>query len=305
MARRSAGGAFGAPEDIVPWRAYAAYGDVQVGMAADGETLVVSARADGHAGPAYTARFGRPGTPLGAPQRLAFGGLLGMGPDGRALVVKANGGGVTVLERPPGSAGFTAPQVLNDTGGPIDPAVAFGADGRTVVAWHEPYDGTVGAAVREPGATGFGAPIVVVPAPRNGSGFGFSLSEGGPEELPNLQAAIASDGRVRLAWPRKGGGVATATLAGAAVVERQMLGGRLRGAEGLSLLTLADGRGALAWTNHDDTSEDSPARQHYAVEGAADAPAPVTPRSHRRHAAPDRAAARRPARAAGPLQRGL
>ena len=123
------------------------------------------------------------------------------------------------------------------------------------------------------GRTGFGAPIVVVPAPRNGSGFGFSLSdESGPEELPNLQAAIAPDGRVRLAWPRKGGGVATATLAGAAVVERQMLGGRLRGAEGLSLLTLADGRGALAWINHEDTSEDSPARQHYAVEGAADAP---------------------------------
>ena len=228
VARRSAGGAFGAPEDIVPWRAYAAYGDVQVGMAADGETLVVSGEPTGTR-TGYRARFGRPGTPLGAPQRLAFGGLLGMGPDGRALVVKANGGGVTVLERPPGSPGFTAPQVLNDTGGPIDPAVAFGADGRTVVAWHEPYDGTVGAVVREPGATGFGAPIVVVPAPRNGGGFGFSLSDGGPEELPNLQAAIASDGRVRLAWPHKGGGAATATLAGAAVVERQMLGGRLRG----------------------------------------------------------------------------
>ena len=153
-----------------------------------------------------------------------------MGPDGRALVVKANGGGVTVLERPPGSPGFTAPQVLTDTGGPIDPAVAFGADGRTVVAWHEPYDGTVGAAVREPGATGFGAPIVVVPAPRNDGGFGISLSDGGPAELPNLQAAIASDGRVRLAWPHKSGGAATATLAGAAVVERQVLGGRLRGA---------------------------------------------------------------------------
>jgi len=276
VARRAAGGPFGAPEDIASWRPYEAYGDVQVGMAADGETLVVSGEPTG-ARTAYRARFGRPGTPLGAPQRLAFGGLLGMGPDGRALVVKANGGGVTVLERPPGSPGFTAAQGLNDSGGPIDPAVAFGADGRAVVAWHEPHDGTVGAVVREPGAPGFGTPIVVVPAPRN-NGFGFSLSEeSGPEELPNLQAAFAPDGRVRLAWPRKGGGAATATLAGAAVVERQMLGGRLRGAEGLSLLTLADGRGALAWISHEDTSEDSPSRQHYAVEGAAEATAPVTP----------------------------
>lgn len=277
VVRRSAGGAFGAPEDIVPWRPYAAYGDVQVAMAADGETVVVSAEPNGRR-TGVSARFGRPGKPLGAPQRLAFGGLLGMGPDGRAVVVKANGGGVRVLERPPGSAGFTAPQVLNDTGGPIDPAVAFGADGRTVVVWHEPFADTVTAVVREPGAAGFGAPIVVVPAPNDGR-FGFSLSDQtGPEELPNVQAAIASDGRVRIVWPHKRGGVATATLAGAAVVERQVLGGRLRAAAGLSLLTLADGRSALAWTNHDDTSDDSPARQHYAVEGAADAPMPVAPR---------------------------
>ncbi|MDA0172947.1 hypothetical protein OJ998_27850 [Solirubrobacter taibaiensis] len=277
VARRSAGGGFGAPEDIVPWRAYSAYGDVQVGMAADGETLVVSREPKGARSPAM-ARFGRPGAPLGAPQRLALGGLLSMAPDGRALVVKANGGGVTVLERSPGSVGFTAPQVLNDTGGPIDPAVAFGADGRAVVAWHEPYDGTVGAAVREPGATGFGAPVVVVPAPRNGGGFGFALTDGGPEELPNLQAVIASDGRVRLAWPHKAGGVATATIAGATVVERQVVGGRLRGAAGVSLVTLADGRGALAWDDDDDQDDDSPARQHYAVEGAADAPPPAAPR---------------------------
>ena len=251
VARRAAGGAFGAPEDIVPWRDYAAFGDVQVGMAADGETWwsAGSRRAGGRW---CMARFGRPGAPLGAPQRLAFGGFLGMGPDGRALVVKANGGGVSVLERPPGERRIHGAAGRERTGGPIDPAVAFGADGRAVVAWHEPYAGTVGAVVREPGATGFGAPVVVVPAPRNDSGFGFSLSDdGGPPELPSLQAAIASDGRVRLAWPRKGGGAATAVLAGTAVVERQALGGRLRGAEGLSLLTLADGRGALAWTNHE------------------------------------------------------
>ena len=213
VARRAAGGAFGVPEDIVPWREYAAFGDVQVGMAADGETLVVSREPTGRR-TLVMARFGRPGTPLGAPQRLAFGGFLGMGPDGRALVVKANGGGVSVLERPPGSAGFTAPQVVSDTGGPIDPAVAFGADGRAVVAWHEPYAGAVGAVVREPGATGFGAPIVVVPAPRNDSGFGFSLSDdGGPPDARACRrrsaqtAASASPGRARAAgrprrrWP--------------------------------------------------------------------------------------------------------
>src|SRR6478735_2735504 len=89
VARRAAGGAFGVPEDIVPWREYEAFGDVQVGMAADGETLVVSREPTGRR-TLVMARFGRPGTPLGAPQRLAFGGLFGMGRDGRALVVKAN-----------------------------------------------------------------------------------------------------------------------------------------------------------------------------------------------------------------------
>ena len=215
VARRAAGGAFGVPEDIVPWREYAAFGDVQVGMAADGETLVVSREPTGRR-TLVMARFGRP---RHAARRAAAPRVRRVrsawDADGRALVVKANGGGVSVLERPPGSAGFTAPQVFSDTGGPIDPAVAFGADGRAVVAWHEPYAGTVGAVVREPGATGFGAPIVVVPAPRSDSGFGFSLSDdGGPPERPSFQAAIGSDGRVRLAWPRKGGGAATAALAG-------------------------------------------------------------------------------------------
>jgi len=292
IARRSAGGAFGAPEDLVPWVAYRSYGDVQVGMAADGETVVVSAEPTGTR-TVFRARFGRSGTPLGTPQRLSVHGLLGVGSDGHALVVKSNGGGVVVLERPAGSPGFTAPQGFEGAGGPIAPAVAFGADGRAVVAWHEEYDGTVGAVVRGPGEAGFGSPIVVVPAPEGtGGGFGVSLTDGGPEELPNLQATIASDGRVRLAWPHQTGGVATATLAGGAVVERQVLGGRLRDAKGLSLVALADGRGALAWSDNESTDDDSPARQHYAVEGVAAAPPVVAPRVF---VGPPRRSALRPA----------
>ena len=154
-------------------------------------------------------------------------------------------------------------------------AVAFGADGRTVVAWHDDADGTTGAAARD-GATGFSPPVVIVPAPKQPCGGGFGADLPVVRPLPPLQAAVAPDGRVSVAWPDRD--VRVATVAGNAVVERRRLGSRLRDPDGLSLLALPDGRRALAWTNRDRFDEDAPARVHYAVEGVPAAPEPTAPR---------------------------
>jgi hypothetical protein len=154
-------------------------------------------------------------------------------------------------------------------------ALAFGAGARMVLAWHDDDYGTTGAAVRD-GATGFSPPVVIVPAPKGP--LRGSVGAGPPvvRALPPLQAAVAPDSRVSVAWPD--GDVRLATLAGNAVVERQRLGSRLRDPEGLSLLALPDGRRALAWTNQARFGEDAPARVHYAVEGVSAAPELVVPR---------------------------
>jgi len=118
---------------------------------------------------------------------------------------------------------------------------------------------------------------VIVPRPKRDETF-QSLQVGLPivGRPPALQARFAPDGRVSVAWP--GDGAQLATLSGTAVIERSRVGGTLRTAEGLSLLTLADGRRALAWTNQDRFEENAVSRVHYAVEGAPVAAEPKVPR---------------------------
>jgi hypothetical protein len=283
MARRDAGGAFGVPADLVPWRPDTGSVGVLAGMAADGETVVLIREPSGtRARQASTesVRSGARGAPLGpaSPLPRGFYSLaLGVAPDGRLVLAATSGGSVYVLERPRGG-GLGAPQRLSDPAESVyadQLAVAFGAGGRTVVAWHDQNDGSTGAAIRD-GATGFGPPVVIVPAPKQASlpGFGADLPVVRP--LPALQAAVAPDGRVSVAWPD--GDVRLATVAGNAVVERLRLGSRLRDPEGLSLLALPDGRRALAWTNQDRFDADAPVRVHYAVEGSPAAPEPAPPR---------------------------
>ena len=283
VARRDAGGAFGAPADLVPWRPDTGSIGVLAGMAADGETVVLVREPSGtEQRPASTdaVRTGARGAPLGPAMTLppgVYGLALGVAPDGRVVLAATSGGAVYVLERPRGG-GLGAPQPLTDPQEPVNAdqmAVAFGAGGRTVVAWHDDGDGTTGAAVRD-GATGFGPPVVIVPAPKQLSTGSVGADLPVVRPLPPLQAAVAPDGRVSVAWPD--GDVRVATVAGNAVVERQRLGSRLRDPEGLSLLALPDGRRALAWTNQDRFDEDAPARVHYAVEGVPAAPEPAAPR---------------------------
>ncbi|MDA0180105.1 hypothetical protein OJ997_07340 [Solirubrobacter phytolaccae] len=283
VARRDAGGSFGTPTDLVPWRPDRGSTGVLAAMAADGEAVVLTREPTGTSkdwASTDTVRTGARGTPLGPATPLppdVYGLALGVGPDGRVVVAATSGGSVAVLERPRGGP-LSAPQPVTDPKAAVNAdqlAVAFGADGRTVVAWHEEGAGTTGAAVRD-GATGFGRPIVIVPPPKlpplQGVGLGLPVVR----PLPPLQAAVAPDGRVSVAWTD--GDVRLATLAGTAVVERARLGSRLRDPEGLSLLALPDGRRALAWTNQDRFDDDSPARTHYALEGAPAAREPAAPR---------------------------
>ena len=176
VARRDAGGAFGAPADLVPWRPDTGSVGVLAGMAADGETVVLVREPTGtEQRPASTdaVRTGARGAPLGPATPLPpgiYALALGVAPDGRVVLAATSGGSVYVLERPRGGA-LGAPQPLTDPQEPVNAdqmAVAFGADGRTVVAWHDDDDGTTGAAVRD-GATGFGPPVVIVPAPKQPS----------------------------------------------------------------------------------------------------------------------------------------
>jgi hypothetical protein len=280
-ARRDAGAAFGAPTELVPWRR-ATGGAVLAKMAADGESVVLVREPAGTAEnpeSVDTVRFGVRGAPLGPPTLLPRGAYvlaLGVAPDGRVvLAATTSGGSVNVLERPRGGT-LGPPQQLTDLVEPDQMSVAFGADGRTALVWHDRGYGTTGAAIRD-GATGFGPPVVIVPAPKQLGTRGFGADLPVVRPLPALQAAVAPDGRVSVAW--QDGDARLATIAANTVVERQRLGARLREPQGLSLLMLSDGRRALAWTNQDRWfDQDAPARVHYAIEGAPAAREHATPR---------------------------
>jgi hypothetical protein len=272
IARRAAGEAFGAPQELVPWQRDRGSAGVLTAMAPDGETVVLIHEPSGR----DALRSGARGAPLGPASRLpsrVYGHALGVAPDGRAVVAATSDGSVYAIERPHGG-GVSAPQPLAETVGADQLAIAFGG-GRTAIAWHDTGNGTTGAAIRD-GAAGFGPPVVIVPAPELPSlpGAGAGLPVVRP--LDPLQAAVAPDGRVSVAWPD--GDVRLATIAGNAVTEQERAGGRLRDPEGLSLLTLPDGRRALAWTNQDRFAEGAPARVHFALEGAPDLPEPAAPR---------------------------
>src|SRR4051794_3232982 len=282
VARRDAGGAFGAPADLVSWRPDTGSVNVLAGMAAGGEAGgLVRAPTGTKNRPASTetVRTGARGAPLGPATPLPsylFALALAVAPGGRVVLAATSGASAYVLERPRGE-GLSAPHRLTDPLAPLnvdEMAVALGTGGRAVVAWHDHDAGTTGAATRA-GASAFGPPVVIVPAPEHllGASAGAGLPVVGP--LPPLPRAVGPDGRSSVAWTDRD--VRIATLAGNAVVEHQRLGSRLRYPEGLSLLALPDGRRTLAWTNQDRFDEDAPTRSHLAVEGAPAAPEPAAP----------------------------
>jgi hypothetical protein len=281
VARRDAGAAFGAPVDIVPWRDASGAFAVRAGMAADGEAVVAAIEPSTDPERQFSrlsAWSGRPGAPLGPPQRLPSEASprvrLAVAPDGRAVLAES---GLRIHERAAGGA-FGAPQRVESAVRAEKIAIGFGAEGRAVIAWQDEDNGGVAATVR--GAAGFGPPVAVVPEPPEDEYQLISTVGGGtgPDALPNLQAAIGPDDRAVVAWPDEAGGAGLATLVGGAVAERQLLGGALRYADGLSLLALADGRGGLAWLEDRGRFEGGPADARVALEGVAPPPEATPPR---------------------------
>lgn len=291
MARRAPGGPFGPAETLLDWAEDTLEAQLAVGMSADGEAVVAYGRPAGQS-TRVLARTGAAGAPLGPPQTLlsrevGSGPSLAVAPDGRALVgVGGPMGAPTVYERPPGGT-FGPPQELDLYPGFDAPVLALRADGAAVALVGD-GDAAV-TAVRRPGpGVAFGAKAEVAPAAAEsertaefGVAYGLAGTNPPPDAFPELGATFTADGRVLLtrATDEDGVRVTTFPLAAGAPSEHSALGGALRWAYGLSALTLADGRLAVAWTDDRglfDRTGKPDGRLHLAIEGLA-SPAERTP----------------------------
>jgi hypothetical protein len=298
-ARRSPGGAFGAPESLGRWpqRGFGLV-ELEAGVDESGRATLLWARALPEQS---TARIDVASAPVGerfAIQRLASRArsiaspVLAAAPDGWAILAHERHGNapLAILERPPGGARFRAVTMRAPQGGAgaTDPAVAIRDGGGAVVAWQS-------------GCCGAEAGVEV--ATRAGPGR-FSLRGrwgpssdwdyfGMPDPPPRLReladpfaappddidearlgAALADDGRVLLAWTVVVGRRPLEASAARSVQGRldgafepaQVLGAPLRDTSDVVPLFLADGRAAVTWT--DNAVRPADGRLHVAVEGA-------------------------------------
>jgi hypothetical protein len=249
VARRAAGGAFGAPETLVArhdgdWNAVAP----AVAVDAAGATTVAWARARSPRGQrsAIEVATAAPGAAFGAPQRIAgrpydvAGVALAAGSGGRALLAHDGDETVRVYERAPGAAAFAPAPVFTSGAGARRPELALAADGGAVVAWRSPglivlppagdavaaqdADG-VKAATRPPGGPFGPERDLQPPADEDGPiSAGAYVTGGRPVDVQRdrVRAAAAPGGLAAVAWlapsPRFGapaaGRIAVATPAG-------------------------------------------------------------------------------------------
>lgn len=298
-ARRQPGGAFGAPQQLVPWRTAGLVGLAHVAAAIDPAGRVVAAwsrtaTARDAEFPSYAVEMAtaEPGAAFGPPRGLAQDGFqsggpeLAVAPDGHMLLAFSDGTAVRALERPPGGSRFARldTRVLAGT-----PAVAIRSGGGAMVA-SMTAAGDVEASVRS--ATGaLGAPQRLASTADRG-GFGAAV--------PELVPAPLDDGnrRARVALAPDGGAVVTFVDPPASFASTRpmaaagslsggfapagRLGSPLRSANGTAALRLADGRAAVAWTDNAKSgaaygAPDGDGRVHVAVEGAAARPPGPTP----------------------------
>ena len=113
-----------------------------------------------------------------------------------------------------------------------------------------------------------------------------------PVRSAAVTAALGADGRALIVSPTDESGFGVATLTSAGAASRRCSAARCATRSALTPLVLADGTRAIAWSdNRDQTRRRRAApRLHYAVEGAANAPA--APRRRSRVLAPRRRALR-------------
>ena len=279
VARRAPGGAFGAPETVATWP----IGNdnelllrAAIDAAGNATLLVVRELETESARRRLEIATAAPGAPF-ALQRLAttpwFDSppTLAVAPDGWALVTHRNRRDrrlPKVYERAPGAASFTP--VALPAGLPVedwwsfsDPTVAIRSGGGAIVAWRTgPFESQSGVdAMTRESAGAFTARRVARPVPLKDFGDDvdddiFALDALDPLGAPplgyesaGLEAALAADGRVVLAWPAPAGrrplAVQTVRAAvgglGGTFEPARTLGSPMREAGDVAALFTADG----------------------------------------------------------------
>jgi hypothetical protein len=227
-ALRPAGGTFGAPQPLTPWRnsSFLSLARVSAGMDASGRATVawmqpIPARRNIPGLSTVEAAAAAPGERLGPAQvltrrtqdtrRLA----LSVAPDGRALLAHDGQGMIQVFERAGGGSEFARVLRLRRRRGFSEwqqPDVALAPDGSGLVAWagrQEEVSRDVFVASRR-GAGPWTAPAVLQRSRDDDSSFGEAgvilISSGGrpspPEDSDNtgVRAAIGPDGRYLVSW---------------------------------------------------------------------------------------------------------
>jgi hypothetical protein len=297
VARRPAGGAFGAAQTLMSSDSPGFSASVDAGVAADGTAIVLWSHTAG--GPTSyhaiaDAAIAAPGAPFGAGQRLTAslgdGLALAVATDGRALAAFGEGTRVRIAERPPGGAFGSAQTLGSGDGSRL--AVALGSGDQAFVAWGDPFNSDITYA-RRADASGFAPPIELTsPSLTSENIFGLeglatgsvAVEESGGGGRPpdfagaDLRAAYAAGGRVVLSWGdrRERGGLRWAAAHVATVstddsFATEVLNGPLRDAETISPVVLENGVPAVAWG--DNGRDDG--RLHLAAEGATAAPPPA------------------------------
>jgi hypothetical protein len=287
---RPAGGSFGPPQRLTPWRrgGFGGPGMVSAAMDASGTATVAWAQAipdRGNipqlstievAGAPPGGRFGPAQTVTRSVQDTESV-TLAVGPDGRALLAHDGQGTIQVFERPPGEPGFSRVRRLRTRRDEWRrPEVALAADGSALVAWRgaevgSETAGTEDVLLTSRRATGaWTEPVELQRSPHDESSLGESFSvliatEGGgpspPLDLDNtrLRAVIGPDGRYLVSWGRErplplGDRALAARMvrgeAGGAASRAESAGCACRSVNGIVPVAVAGGELLLSYTDN-------------------------------------------------------
>lgn len=285
-ALRPAGGSFGRPQFLTPWRRAGFFpsATVSAGMDASGTATVAWSQpipdrgriSSLHRVAVAAARSGEgfgPPQVLSSPVQDTRQVALAVGHDGRALLAHDGQDTIHVFERSQGTAGFAPARSWRGRGrraGWERPELALAPDGSAVIAWR----GNQAAGSEDVFLSSrIGGGSWTVPLTAQGSrepaavGGGISFVTYGPAgpspptdgEASSLRVALSSDGRYLVSWGRE-----RERLLGDRMLEARAIHGRAgegpsrpqaagcpcRPVDGVVPLTLADGEPLLAYTDN-------------------------------------------------------
>ena len=283
-ALRPAGGSFGRPQFLTPWRrgSFAPTAKLAAGMDASGNATVAWAQPISDRGnPVSVSRVAvataTPGGSFGPAQVLARRvqdverAAMSVTPDGRALLAHDGKGTIWVYERGPGAPAFTGIHRLRSREFDWeDPDVSVAPDGSAVVAWRAgEAAGSEDVLALSRRGTGPWTGPVELQRSRDDSSLGeaYAIVIGAfgapspPEDSDNtdLRAAAGSDGRYVVTWGVArslpfGDGPFGARMAhgqaGAAPARPETAGCRCRSVNGVVPLATAEGELLMAYTDN-------------------------------------------------------